>query len=148
MAVPAGPVGTFTELERLMFDFVDAYNMAYENAARANGMSMAHACVLGRVATPRGMGELAEELGCDASNITQIVTRLEARSLVQRQPNPDDRRFRSIQRTPAGDAVNAAFEDSFEFPHRAAANLTGDEQRHLAELLHKALTAPAAPAQT
>lgn len=99
-----------------MFDFVDAYNHAFEAAAREHSMSMAHACVLGRVGTRRGMGELAEELGCDASNITQIVTRLEGRSLVRREPNPEDRRFRQIVRTPAGDVVNDAFEESFDFP--------------------------------
>ncbi|MEU1207474.1 MarR family transcriptional regulator [Nocardia sp. NPDC005825] len=142
MAVPAGPVSTSTDVERVMFEFVDAYNHAFEDAARDQGMSMAHACVLGRVGTPRGMGELAEELGCDASNITQIVTRLEARSLVLRQPDPADRRFRRIQRTPEGEAVNDAFEDSFDFPRRAVANLTPDEQQQLADLLRKALTPP------
>ncbi|WP_454197765.1 MarR family winged helix-turn-helix transcriptional regulator [Nocardia sp. Marseille-Q1738] len=142
MAVPAGPVSTSTDLEQVMFEFVDAYNHAFEDAAREHAMSMAHACVLGRVGTPRGMGELAEELGCDASNITQIVTRLEGRSLVQRQTNPEDRRFRQIQRTAEGDAVNAAFEESFDFPRRAGANLTPDEQHQLTELLRKALTAP------
>ncbi|WP_067466726.1 MarR family winged helix-turn-helix transcriptional regulator [Nocardia amamiensis] len=142
MAVPAGPVSTSTDLERLMFEFVDAYNHAFEAAAHEHAMSMAHACVLGRVGIPRGMGELAEELGCDASNITQIVTRLEARSLVQRQTNPEDRRSRQIQRTLDGDAVNAAFEESFDFPRRAGANLTPDEQLQLTELLRKALTAP------
>jgi DNA-binding MarR family transcriptional regulator len=135
-------VSTSADVERAMFEFVDAYNHAFEDAAREHGMSMAHACVLGRVATSRGMGELAEELGCDASNITQIVTRLEARSLVQRQPNPADRRFRQIQRTPEGDAVNAAFEDSFDFPRRAVANLTPDEQHQLGDLLRKALATP------
>ncbi|WP_433722812.1 MarR family winged helix-turn-helix transcriptional regulator [Nocardia sp. CA-129566] len=142
MAVPAGPVSTSTDVERVMFEFVDAYNHAFEDAAHEHGMSMAHACVLGRVGVPRGMGELAEELGCDASNITQIVTRLEARSLVQRRPDPSDRRFRRIQRTPDGEAVNGAFEDSFDFPRRAVANLTPDEQQQLAELLRKALTPP------
>lgn len=131
-----------TDVERVMFEFVDAYNHAFEDAAHEHGMSMAHACVLGRVETPRGMGELAEELGCDASNITQIVRRLEARSLVLRQPDPADRRFRRIQRTPEGEAVNDAFEDSFDFPRRAVANLTPDEQQQLADLLRKALTPP------
>ncbi|RBO88244.1 MarR family winged helix-turn-helix transcriptional regulator [Microbacterium aurum] len=124
-----------------MFDFVDAYNHAFEAAAREHSMSMAHACVLGRVGTRRGMGELAEELGCDASNITQIVTRLEGRSLVRREPNPEDRRFRQIVRTPAGDVVNDAFEESFDFPRRAVDGLTDEEQQQLAALLHKALAA-------
>lgn len=122
-----------------MFDFVDAYDRAYEVAAAEHDMSVAQACVLGRVSTPRGMRELADELGCDASNITQIVTRLEARNLVERHANPADRRSRQLTRTPSGDALNAAFEKSFEFARSASSNLTADEQTQLAVLLRKAL---------
>lgn len=139
MAVHSGPVSPSTEAEQVMFDFVDAYDRAYETAAEEHGLSVAHACVLGRIAEPRGMRELAVELGCDASNITQIVTRLEARGLVERHANPDDRRSRQLIRTPAGDALNAAFEQSFEFARAATSNLSREEQAQLAELLRKAL---------
>jgi len=132
-------VSATTETERLMFEFVDAYERAFEAAAKEHGLSPAHACVLGRLDSVRGMGELSDELGCDASNVTQIVARLEARELAVRQANPDDRRFRQIQRTTAGDAVYAAFEESFDFPRRAVANLTTKEQRQLATLLGKSL---------
>lgn len=139
MAVPSGPVTASTDAERAMFEFVDAYDRAYEAAAQEHGLSVAHACVLGRLGTRRGMGELADELGCNASNVTQIIARLEARSLVERQTNPDDRRSRQIVRTPAGDALNAAFERSFEFARAAVSNLSLDEQNQLATLLRKAL---------
>lgn len=127
-----------------MFDFVDAYDRAYEIAAEQHGMSVAQACVLGRISRPRGMRELADELGCDASNITQIVTRLAARELVERHANPDDRRSRQLTRTPAGDNLNAEFEQSFEFARAAASNLSIEEQAQLADLLRKALDQPAA----
>ena len=122
-----------------MFEFVDAYNQAWEAAASQHELSTAHACVLGRVATRHSMGELAEELRCDASNITQIVTRLEARGLVQREPNPEDRRSRQIVRTPSGGELYGAFEESFEFPRAAATKLTVAERKQLTALLHKAL---------
>lgn len=139
MAVPSGPVAGSTEAERAMFDFVDAYDRAYERAAEDHGMTVAQACVLGRLSRPRGMGELAEELGCDASNVTQIVTRLEARHLVERQPDPADRRSRQLSRTAEGDGLNAEFERSFEFARAATSNLSLAEQTQLAELLRKAL---------
>ncbi|OYN98278.1 MarR family winged helix-turn-helix transcriptional regulator [Enemella evansiae] len=142
MAAPSGPVSPATEAERAMFDFVDAYDRAYEIAAAQHGMSVAHACVLGRIAKPRGMGELADELGCDASNITQVVTRLEARGLAERHANPNDRRSRQVNRTTAGDNLNAAFEKSFEFARTATSNLSDGEQNQLAELLRKALGQP------
>lgn len=139
MAVPSVPASAATELEQAMFEFVDAYNQAWETAAGEHGLSTAHACVLGRVESRRSMGELAEELRCDASNITQIVVRLEARDLVRREPHPDDRRSRQIVRTPSGDDLHGAFEESFEFPRTAAANLTDAERTTLMRLLQKAL---------
>lgn len=139
MAVPAVPPSAPNDVEQAMFEFVDAYNQAWEAAAREHDLSTAHACVLGRVEIRRSMGELADELRCDASNITQIVARLEARELVHREPHPDDRRSRQIVRTPSGDDLYAAFEESFEFPRAAAANLTVAERKQLTALLQKAL---------
>src|SRR3954462_6126508 len=54
---------------------------------------------------PMAMGRLAETLGCDASNITGLVDRLEDRGLVQRQPSPEDRRIKVIRLTPTGSRV-------------------------------------------
>ena len=139
MAVPSGPVTASTEAERAMFDFVDAYDRAYEAAATKHGLSVAQACVLGRLSKPRGMRELADELGCDASNITQIIARLEARDLVRREVNPTDRRSRQVIRTAGGSALNAEFEESFEFARSAVTSLTAQEQDQLATLLRKAL---------
>ncbi|MEU6741412.1 MarR family winged helix-turn-helix transcriptional regulator [Streptosporangium sandarakinum] len=145
MAVPTGPVTASTDAERAMFDFVDAYDRAYEAAALEHGLSVAQACVLGRLTRQVGMRELADELGCDASNITQIVRRLEARDLVRRRPHPDDRRSRQIVRTPSGTVLYAAFEESFEFARSAVANLSAAEQDQLAALLRKALNGTREP---
>ncbi|GAA1544053.1 MarR family winged helix-turn-helix transcriptional regulator [Dactylosporangium maewongense] len=139
MAVPSGPVTASTDAERAMFQFVDAYDRAYETAATKHGLSVAQACVLGRLADPRGMRELADELGCDASNVTQIIARLEGRALVQRRTHPSDRRSRQIVRTPDGDALYAGFEESFAFARAAIANLSPEEQDRLTALLRKAL---------
>jgi DNA-binding MarR family transcriptional regulator len=139
MAVPSGPVTASTDAERAMFDFVDAYDRAYESAATKHGLSAAQACVLGRLTDPRGMRELADEVGCDASNITQIVARLEGRDLVRRHTNPNDRRSRHIVRTPTGAALYADFEATFAFARSAIANLSPEEQDRLTALLRKAL---------
>jgi DNA-binding MarR family transcriptional regulator len=143
MAVPSGPVTSSTEAERAMFDFVDAYDRAYETAAARHGLSVAQACVLGRLAHQRGMRELADELGCDASNITQIIARLESRGLVDRRTAENDRRSRQIVRTPDGTALYAEFEESFAFARSGIANLSAQEQDQLATLLRKAMGSPA-----
>ena len=145
MAAPSGPVSTSSDAEAAMFAFVDAYDRAYEVAAGELGLSVAHACVLGRITGPRPMGSLAEELQCDPSNVTQIVRRLEARGLVRREQDPADRRARLVVRTAAGEAANSRFEEQFRFPRHATALLSDREQRQLASLLRKAVRAAAHP---
>ena len=139
MAVPSGPVAPSTEAESVLFDLVDSYDRAYEQAATSESLTGAQACVLGRLSEPRGMGSLAEELGCDASNVTQIVARLETRGLVTREPDPADRRGRVITRTPAGDEVNTRFEKAFAFGRDTVQRLSRAEQDQLTALLRRAL---------
>ena len=50
----------------------------------------------------RTMRSLADEWGCDASNATWIVDRLEKRGLVQRRAKPGDRRVKLVVLTVAG----------------------------------------------
>lgn len=50
----------------------------------------------------RTMRSLAEEWGCDASNATWIVDRLEARGLAERRQKPGDRRVKLVVLTAAG----------------------------------------------
>ncbi|MEU9509250.1 MarR family winged helix-turn-helix transcriptional regulator [Micromonospora sp. SD12] len=139
MALPNGPVTASSEAEAVLFDLVDVYDRAYEAAAAELSLSPAQACVLGRLDERRGMGALAEELGCDASNITQIVVRLEALGLVAREPDPRDRRARLVGRTPRGDEVNQRFAEAFTFARTAVGRLSPDEQDQLTALLRKAL---------
>ena len=139
MALPSGPTSTSSEAETALFELVDVYDRAYDSAAAQLSLSAAQACVLGRLGERRGMGALAEELGCDASNITQIVARLEALGLVTREPNPDDRRARLVTRTRSGDEVNQRFEEAFTFARAAVGRLSAEEQDQLTALLRKAL---------
>jgi DNA-binding MarR family transcriptional regulator len=48
------------------------------------------------------MRSLAEEWGCDASNATWIVDRLEKRGLVERRAKPGDRRAKLVVLSGAG----------------------------------------------
>jgi MarR family transcriptional regulator, organic hydroperoxide resistance regulator len=51
------------------------------------------------------MRSLADEWGCDASNATWIIDRLEQRSLVERRAHPEDRRARLVVVTAAGKKI-------------------------------------------
>jgi len=48
---------------------------------------------------PVPMGQLAETLACDASNVTGLVDRLESRGLVRRRPSAADRRVKVLDLT-------------------------------------------------
>ena len=139
MALPSGPTPTSSDAEAILFDLVDTYDRAYGIAAAEVSLSAAQACVLGRLGERRGMGALAADLGCDASNMTQIVGRLEALGLVIRESNPDDRRARLVARTARGDELNRRFEEAFAFARAAVGRLAADEQEQLTVLLRKAL---------
>src|SRR5437588_10368030 len=56
---------------------------------------------------PLPMRRLADTLACDASNVTGLIDRLEARGLVQRRPSAGDRRVKVLHLTPAGSRLRA-----------------------------------------
>lgn len=87
------------------------------------------------------MSSLSNQLACDASSITGIVDRLEAKGLVERRDNPADRRQKMVALTESGAALQRkitaavmALEDA-----RLKPILSGDEQRELKRLLKKIL---------
>jgi DNA-binding MarR family transcriptional regulator len=54
---------------------------------------------------PKPMGSLADAWGCDASNVTWIIDRLEERGLVERKTSATDRRVKTVVLTDAGLAM-------------------------------------------
>jgi DNA-binding MarR family transcriptional regulator len=81
---------------------------------------------------------LAERLSCVKSNITQLVDRLEADRLVERQPDPNDRRARLATLTVAGrKAVREGSRVQEAAEKTLLGRLTRTESRQLAELLIK-----------
>lgn len=140
MALPNRPAHPLPGAETALFDLVDVYDRAYESAATTLALTPAQACVLGRLDEQQGMGSLAEELGCDASNITQIVARLEVQGLVVRAANPKDGRARLVSRTARGDQVNDRFNETFSFARSALARLLPEEQLELTKLVRKMLS--------
>ncbi|MEU4832641.1 MarR family transcriptional regulator [Streptosporangium sp. NPDC023615] len=62
----------------------------------------AQALALANLRRPVPMRELADELSCEASNVTGIVDGLERRGLVVRRPDPSDRRVKRLVLTEEG----------------------------------------------
>lgn len=90
---------------------------------------------------PMSMGELAESLFCDASNVTGIIDRLEARGLVERQPDPNDRRVKRLVLTSSGRTLWQAHHDRIfaELPGGLPCfpALSADDRRVLLGLLRR-----------
>jgi MarR family transcriptional regulator, organic hydroperoxide resistance regulator len=85
---------------------------------------------------PCSQRELAQCLHFDASNVTDIVDRLEARGLVSRTIDPTDRRVRRLVLTPEGEAVRRKlFERAVD--EAPISSLTPAEQAQLSQLLAK-----------
>jgi DNA-binding MarR family transcriptional regulator len=89
------------------------------------------------------LGQLAEHLSCVKSNVTQLVDRLEADGLVERKPDPSDRRSRLAVLTPAG---RKACKEGTRLQHEAErdllARLSKNEAQQLGALLGKVGTNP------
>jgi DNA-binding MarR family transcriptional regulator len=89
--------------------------------------------------TAMPMSALAERLGCDASNVTGLVDRLEGRGLLERRDDPSDRRVKRIGLTGDGAELRErALERLFE-PPEAIARLSRADQRALRDLLRRAV---------
>ncbi len=58
--------------------------------------------LLRMLAVPVSMRAFAEELSCDPSNVTGLVDRAERLGLVERVPDPSDRRVRLLKLTAKG----------------------------------------------
>ena len=95
-----------TEFAMALYQLVESVRGEHEEAAALVGLTVAQASILTLLVEPLSMRRLAEQMGCDASNITGIVDRLEAKGLVERVVLPSDRRVKSITQTALGkDAV-------------------------------------------
>jgi DNA-binding MarR family transcriptional regulator len=92
--------------------------------------------VLRLLGQARSQRELADCMHVDASNVTDIVDRLERRGLVVRTVDPADRRVRRIVLTPEGEELQRSL---FQQALASApiASLDADEQRMLCDLLGK-----------
>lgn len=125
----------------LLFEFFKAQKPRLAELSEEFDLSGSQLHALYLLGQPRSMGELAQRLVCDASNVTGLVDRLETRGLIERRPGPDDRRVRMLVLTPAGEELRTRALARFTEAPAGIASLTLAEQRTLRDLLRKALDA-------
>ena len=96
---------TADELMRSLLDVAHALEARLEEALQAVGLSRSKYWLLEQLAESREplmLSTLASGQGCAASNITQLVDRLEADGLVRRIDEPTDRRSKRAELTAIG----------------------------------------------
>ncbi|MEV8564569.1 MarR family transcriptional regulator [Streptomyces sp. NPDC051322] len=128
------------EVVELIGDVVTRYYEEYDEAAAEHSLTGAQARVLGLLsieATP--MRALARKLKCEPSNVTGIVDRLEARGLVERRPDPADRRVKLAAATDRGAATAAQLRASLKFAREPLGELSAAERTVLRDLLKRML---------
>jgi DNA-binding MarR family transcriptional regulator len=82
---------------------------AYLRASRELGLSAQQAELLCAAMRPSAIGDLAQVLRCDRSNVSRLVDRASRRGLVERHVGDSDGRVNMVRLTDEGDALARRF---------------------------------------
>ena len=85
----------------------------FDRWARSYGLTRAQGVILARLARQPGMSQIEMADLCEVEPITvgRLVDRLEARGLIERRPDPADRRIKRLHLLPASEPILARIED-------------------------------------
>jgi DNA-binding MarR family transcriptional regulator len=119
--------------------FFGQHRRRFLSAASELDLHPAQAGALLQLDTPLPMHQLAGLLGCDNSNVTGLVDRLEARGLVARRPSDEDRRVKHVLLTRDGRELRAQLLARVGRPAAGLDRLEPEEQIQLRDLLRKVL---------
>ena len=124
------------EVVDLIGAVVARFHQEYEEAATQHSLTGAQARLLSLLSLgPLPMRQLARKLRCEPSNVTGIVDRLESRGLVERRPDPTDRRVKLAACTDEGHRVALSLRESLNFAREPLARLSEEERVLLRGLL-------------
>ncbi|MFC8344948.1 MarR family winged helix-turn-helix transcriptional regulator [Streptomyces sp. NPDC057280] len=128
------------EVVELIGDVVARFYEDYEEAAADHALTGAQARLLSLLSLePLPMRKLAQKLKCEPSNVTGIVDRLETRGLVERRPDPADRRVKVAAATDEGREVARSLREGLRFAREPLAGLSDEERQALRDLLRRML---------
>ncbi|MFE0465008.1 MarR family winged helix-turn-helix transcriptional regulator [Kitasatospora sp. NPDC058965] len=127
----ATPDITTTDLMDAVAAVSSAFFVDFAGAAGRHGLSSSQAKALGVVTEAVPMRALAGRLGCDASNVTGIVDRLEGLGFARREAAATDRRVKIVTITDAGREVLLRIRADMGRAHRALESLDGEQRAAL-----------------
>jgi DNA-binding MarR family transcriptional regulator len=129
------------EAWQLFFELFSRYRPQWLAIQAEYGLRPPMVLALQELDEPMPMGKLAGLLHCDSSNITWITDRLEERGLVERRPDPGDRRVKLIAMTPEGRRIRDEIQARVTEPPAELLALPVADQRALRDSLRRALAA-------
>ncbi|MEU0113849.1 MarR family transcriptional regulator [Streptomyces bobili] len=130
------------EVVELIGEVVARFYQDYEEAAAGHSLTGAQARLLSMLSLePLPMRKLAVKLKCEPSNVTGIVDRLEARGMVERRPDPADRRVKLAAATDEGRRIAKDLRESLRFAREPLAGLDEEERILLRGMLQRMLAA-------
>lgn len=135
--------GDSNDIAGVLFRVTERARMHCDRVAEENDLTAAQVRTLLSIGEPSPMSSLAGQMGCDASNLTGIADRLEARGLIRREAGTD-RRIKLLALTPEGERVQQQLRARLWETSPANARLSAAERKTLKGLLAK-LAEDAAP---
>jgi DNA-binding MarR family transcriptional regulator len=114
------------------------YPPRFIDVARDLGLTPATLAALARLEEPRTMGEIAEMLRCDPSNVTGIADALEGRGLAKRRPSAADRRVKVVELTAKGGRMRGRVMAELSEPPDWLRSLPEEDLRALRGILGRA----------
>jgi DNA-binding MarR family transcriptional regulator len=122
---------------QLMFDYLMYTRPARDRSLESRGLTPNDARALSSLNRDEGcpIGGLARAWGCDPSNATFIIRRLEQSGLAERRTSPGDRRVKLVALTARGEKVRNELLAEFHEPPRELLGLAPSDLEALAEIL-------------
>jgi DNA-binding MarR family transcriptional regulator len=141
MAVMAPPKSPAHEAQQFFFEIgMETRKLVIAKLSEVGlTFPLAHALRVLDPDRPRPMRELADELFCDASNVTALADRLEGKGLAERQPDPGDRRVKALALTADGKRARERVLEIMSEPPPPIAALPVADQRALRDVLRRAV---------
>ena len=100
------------DLQILLHDVARLQRTRFDRWARNYGLTRAQGVILARLHNQPGISQIDLAAICEVEPITigRLVDRLEARGLIERRPDPEDRRVRRLHLLPAAAEMIAKIE--------------------------------------
>jgi DNA-binding MarR family transcriptional regulator len=127
------------ELAKLVHALEIQNNARVRECVARLDLTVGQASALRELTHPMTMGELAARMGCEPSNATVVVDKLESLELIERHPHPSDRRAKQLTLTPDGSEHRERLLEALS-KEPLFAGLTQPEQDALQHLLRRALS--------